>query len=159
MKILNGIWGFLKKYTILWLIFGVVGVFAGIDLINYSRYSMTCLKIYTDENPAGNPEMNYFSTPEEDVYVYYDVYLSRDGKPVENHTLVGDKKANGEVQNAYCITNKEGIATFAFHSNIVSLSDVTQQDIGIFVYDEDSAWIIEFRVENTFYSTLFRRPD
>lgn len=158
MKVLKGIWSFIKKYTILWIIVAIVGIFAGIDLINYSGYSLTCLKIYTDENPTGDPSKNYFSTPEKDVYVYFDVYLSKNGSAVSNHTLVGDKIYNGEVQNAYCITNEYGMATFSFHSNIVTLSDVDKQDIGIFVYDENSAWIIEFRVENSFYATLYRRP-
>lgn len=159
MKVLKGIWGFIKKYTVLWIIIAIVGIFAGIDLINYSQYSMQCLKIYTDENPSGDVDKNYFSTPEKDNYVYFDVYVSKNGKPVANHTLVGDKIANGEVQNAYRVTNNDGIATFSFHSNIVTLKDVDKQEIGIFVYDENTAWVIEFRLENSFYSTLTRRPE
>ena len=152
----SAILSFLKKFIAVWVTLGVVLSFALVDYINYKQYKLELVSVYTDENPEGIPEKLYYSTYEKDELLYYKVKVSRNNKPMKNHTLVAVGQQSGAIMVARQKSDEEGCAIFEL-SVFPIYYEVDNIEAKVQFYDESTAWIIEFRLEKIFTTTLYKR--
>ena len=153
---LNAILSFLKKFIPVWIVLGVVMVFALVDYINYAQYDLKLVSVYTEENPDGDPNKLYYSTYEKDELLYYKVQVTRNNKPMKNHTMVAVGQKSGAIMVARQVTNDNGEAVFEL-SVFPVYSEPNSIEAEVQFYDESTAWIIEFRLERNFTTTLYKR--
>ncbi len=154
----RGFVNFLAKFKAVWIICGIVLCFCAVDFANYTTYSLQISKVYTEDNPEGDLKKLYFSTSDKQETIYFRVKITSGDLPCANHTLVAVGKKSGLITEARQVTNANGEATFTFVPNTVFRMDTIEVESSVLFYDESTAWIIEFRVENLFNTPLYRRP-
>ena len=142
---------FFLRYIPVWIILLAFASCALADFIIYKQYDLNVTS-YNAEHEA----TLYYSTTDRDEKIYFDVYLTKDGKPVNGHSIVGIGNKGGQIVVPRVTTNEEGHALFEYAPN-PQYREPPSVKGEVYFYDEDNSVIIEFRLEKTFDFTMIKR--
>mgnify|MGYP002626840974 CR=1 FL=1 len=132
--------------------------FALVDYINYSCYKLELVNVYSEDNLEGDPNRLYYATVNKSEDIYYKIKVTKNNKPCHNHTLVAVGQQSGVIRIARQISDEQGEATFILAVNTV-FQNIDSIEAIVQFYDESTAWIIEFRLEKYFVTTLYKRAE
>jgi hypothetical protein len=138
-----------------WVVWGLLFVFACCclgDYIHYRMFDLTCLSY---QNQSDQTSALYYSTPDLDEKIHITVYLTHRGEPVSGHSLVGIGKKGGQIAVPRLVSDTEGKAIFEYVPNPQYRSPESV-DGQVYVYDESTAIIVEFRLERYFDFTMVK---
>ncbi len=143
---------FFLHYIPVWVILIAFASCALADFIIYKQYDLTLSSSYNGDRES----TLYYSTVEKDEKVYFDLCLTRNGRPVSGHSLVGIGNKGGQIVVPRVSTNANGHALFEYAPNpqYREPSTVTGE---VYFYDESNSVIVEFRLERTFDFTMVKR--
>ncbi len=152
-KILPPIGRFFKRTLAVWIVAGVMLTAALGDFIYFKTFDLSLVSI----TGTDGTEDLYYSVPWEDSEtVHFQVKLTRNGKPVEGHSIVAIGKKGGQAMRPRHKTDENGMVMIDFAPN-PQFSSPAKVDGELFVYDEDNSVIIEFRLERYFDFVMVER--
>lgn len=146
---------FFKKTWGWWALAVLVLGFTLGDYILFTTYDLVSVSVVNGTSPD---KPCYYSTADFDASVNITMKLTKNGAPVQGHSLAAYGKTYGMVSATRQLTDKDGLATFVYVPNPQYRNP--ESLIGQFdVYDEDNSIVIEFRLERVVSVTMVAPPE
>jgi hypothetical protein len=143
---------FFKRTWVVWALLFVFACCCLGDYIHYRMFDLTCLSC---QNQAASTSVLYYSTPDIDEKIDITVFLTHRGQPVQGHSLVGIGKKGGQIAVPRLVSDAEGKAVFEYVPNPQYRSPESVEG-QVYIYDESTAVIVEFRLERYFDFTMVK---